>query len=82
MVQYLDMQLVKLISGSVLVFFSGNFMFNGIKIISNSEIRAEILPDVDPGVNWTAYGIIVMLIGLIGVLGGLYIVRKTMKRKS
>ena len=57
-------------------------MFNGIRIIFKPEIRMEILPEMDPGMNWIAYGVFIIVIGLLGVLGGLYLVRKTMKRKS
>ena len=74
------MQIVKLLCGTVLVYLFGNFLLSGYRIITDPGFRETL--EMAPETDGTVYGILFIIIGLLGVLGGLLLIRKTMKRKS
>ena len=74
------MRLFKLIIGALLIFFFGMIVTNGFQIFFNLDFRAVILPEMDVNdARWSSYGAWYLIIGSLGVLFGVFLVRKTIK---
>jgi len=74
------MTLVKLLIGTVLVFFFGNFGITGFRVIFFQDFRNVADPDMD--INdpyWPYFGGFLMAIGLIGIVLGIFLIRRTLR---